>query len=117
MILADLHTHIDYMWSRCTYTDAQCVRHDSRRFTCIYRIGMCDTDPRLSPDLMQQAPTWLESLFVRLPALVDYLRRDSRRFTFIYRFYMVQYVRAWMINAAGTTLADLLAFIESASTI
>ena len=41
----------------------------------------------------------------------DCIRHDSRRFTSIYLFYMFPDLRAWMIHASGTTLADLHAFI------
>ena len=49
MTLADLQRYIDFtrfgMYSTCM--DAQRVRHDSRRFACIYRICMHDTDTRI----------------------------------------------------------------------
>ena len=44
MTLADLQAYIDFTRFEMHYTcmDAQCVRHDSRRFACIYRICMYD---------------------------------------------------------------------------
>lgn len=116
MTLADLHACIDFAWvDTCVHGRSTLQAWLSP--TCIYRIGMCDTYPRQSPDLMPYAPTWGESLLVYSPALDYSLRCYSHRFRFMYRFSIVRDVRAWMLNAAGTTLADLRASIESATTI
>ena len=78
--------------------------------------NVCNACTWHSPYLVHKAPT-NGSLSVGLPPLVGYPRHACSRFTCRHRFHTIRDVRAWMLNAAGITLDDLYASIESACMI